>query len=249
MRWTAVLSLFLVCAGVGFAQVSTDEAMAKLKAKQEARDAERAKTVTITQGQLDDLKAEIASLKAQLASLHETGIPAAAKIEPVRALAVGQTHDQVMDFLRRHPQEYEILADTISTPHIKSQTTIRSVERSGSNAVNSNAGSNVAANQSEEEKSRQQTVVEGDRTETLVLLRKPYESVEVGAHDESNGVSRTRIHDFRKQWTPVEKMSVHIVENRVAGIDRELARAPSAKAAAPDAAPDGRPIRRRRGRG
>jgi len=227
MRRLAIISAVsaaMVCGGIARAQLSTEEAMKRLKEKQEARQAERDKLVTIKQGDLEDLKAEIASLKAQLANLQgqaANAASAAKKVEPVRALAIGETRDQVFDFLRRHPQDYEVTADTMSTPNVTSQTIVKQVDRQGQNAIDNKNALNVAANQSEQTKTQQQVVTEREKTEKLVITRKEYVPVEVGTHSEFNGIRTTIVHDTQKMWVPTEKILVEIVEGTVTTVDHE----------------------------
>jgi len=213
----------MVFGGVARAQLSTEEAQKRLQERQTAKQTEREKLVTIKQGDLDDLRAELASLKAQVARLQGQAVTAAQpkKIEPIRALAVGDTRDQVFDFLKRHPDEYEITADTTSTPHVSSQTVVRQIDRQGQNAVDGHSLSNVAANQSEQEKSTNQIITEGQKTEKLILTRKEHVPVEVGTHTDYNGVSRTTVHDTQKMWVPAEKIFIEIVEGNVTTLDHE----------------------------
>jgi hypothetical protein len=218
---TALVACLVFSGTWAHAQLSAEEAQKKLADKAAARNAQRSREVTVTQGELDDLRAELASLRAQVASMRGSGPAAAGKIEPIRAIAVGATRDQVMDFLRRHPNDYEVLANAVSTAHVASQTTITQIQRQGSNAIAPQTGSNVAANQNETTQAQQKTITEGERSEALTLLRKVYESVKTGSHQESNGVNSSTVIDTRKEWVPEEKLFVHFTENQVSSIDRE----------------------------
>jgi hypothetical protein len=182
MRQVILSALLIVSlAALARGQISTDEAMANLKAKQEAREAERNKPVTITQGELDDLKANIASLEAQVIQLRAAAAAAAAatpKVEAVREISVGETHEQVADFFRRHPTEYEVISDTpVSTSH-------------------------------------------SDKPEILVVMRKARVLVLAGSHDEYNGVSHRQVADYGEKWAGVEQLTIKLVDNKVASIDR-----------------------------
>lgn len=64
MKW---MILLLMMCSVATAQVSNDEAQKRLEQKQAAKMQAREKVVTITQGELDDLRAEISVLRSQLA--------------------------------------------------------------------------------------------------------------------------------------------------------------------------------------
>lgn len=222
-----IATLLILGAMVSFchAQLSPEDAMAKLKEKQTARSASRDKIVQISQGELDDMKLHIVQLEGIVQQLRAQvasgGAAAAPKVEAVRLIAVGNTKDQVLDFLRRHPKEYEILADTISTPTLVARTTVHSTQRValapgtvGSVAAPPLPGGDAVAN-------REISTEEGAKTEVMVIGRKQYLDVETGGtHNEYNGVSNTRIIETEKQWVEVEKMTVNITEGAVTSIDR-----------------------------
>jgi hypothetical protein len=220
MRWAAFLLVLGVIVTTSYAQLSPEEAAQRLKEREAAQAAERAKLVTISQGELDDLKAQIESLEAQLAQLRAAA-SAAPKIVEVPALAVGETRDQVFDFLRRHPNEYEILNDDLSTPHVVRKVVVKTVERQGSNSIDSTSPGNVAANQNEAEKAHETTIKTGNQSEKLVLGHKAFIPVKVGEHTEFNGVTSTLIVDTRNQWVPVEKWTLKMTNGQVTAIDRD----------------------------
>ena len=120
IRSVLVLVMSLGCvASVARAQISPEEAMKRLKAKQEARQAEREKILAIKQGDLDDLKAEITKLKAQVAALQNELAAAKASgtasaqpaIKTPLAIAVGITKEELDRFIQVHHLEYEVMAD------------------------------------------------------------------------------------------------------------------------------------------
>jgi hypothetical protein len=134
-------------------------------------------------------------------------------------IAVGATSDQVKEFLRRRPNEYEVMADTTSTPKIMAKTTIRSTDV----VSGSSPGVFIAGRPNNAEKQAEQTTEEGNRIETLVLSRKVYKDMPTGGkHESYNGVTSTTIIETKKMWAPVEKMTVTITDGVVSGIDRQV---------------------------
>jgi hypothetical protein len=234
MRHIFAVVILLCVTGIGKSQaVSPDEAMQKLQDKQAARLAERKKPVTITQGELDDLKAELASLRLQVAQLKNAATLTATKVEPVKTLAVGETKEQVMDYVKRHPQQCEIVSDRISTPHTLSVTTVHEakgtadIQRSGTNSVNPNAKSNVLANQNENTdateklKENEKIISENENTEIIELQMNARVLVKVGEHTEQSALSgATTIDDMASRWLPSETVHIEIVEGKVTVVDR-----------------------------
>jgi hypothetical protein len=107
----------LIGAGTGFGQVSVDQANQKLQEKQKDRELSRSRPVTVTQGELDDMKAEIAKLNAQLQELRRQAAPpdtqpTAFKI-PAK-IGVGMTRNQLIRFVDVHKDKLEIASDTPS---------------------------------------------------------------------------------------------------------------------------------------
>jgi len=112
MRWTFVIALLL--ASVSFGQVSPEEAAKRLAEKQAARQAERSKMVSITQGELDDMKAEIARLKNELAQLKASSQPAStvAAAKMPTGIVVGITKAELQRFVTVKKTQYSITSDT-----------------------------------------------------------------------------------------------------------------------------------------
>lgn len=115
MRWFVFLAVLAASAPV-FGQVSAEEAQKKLAEKQAARQAERSKVVTITQGELDDLKAEVARLKAENAQLkagQSQAGPASTTpaVKLVQKIAVGNSKAEVERFVQVHKTQYVVLSD------------------------------------------------------------------------------------------------------------------------------------------
>lgn len=71
MRTLFSVGLVVLLSGAAVAQISEDEAKAKLEARQRARAAQRAEKVTITRGELEDQGAKIIKLEADVRSLRQ----------------------------------------------------------------------------------------------------------------------------------------------------------------------------------
>src|SRR4051812_15999076 len=97
--FTSVVIVFLVIAAPARAQLSAEEAKAKLAEKETQRQAERAKVVTITAGELADLRTKVATLEAQLKALQAQGGAGGAKPvakRPPDQIDIGMTKDEVI---------------------------------------------------------------------------------------------------------------------------------------------------------
>ena len=125
-------------------QVSTEEANQKLQEKQKQREAERGASITITRGELDDPKAQIARLQAENATSRQQlaqgsaavkRAPApdpkaapqpARKKDPPASIEIGMSREDVLAFVEAHPQTYRIEGASVNSPQRRtvSETTI-----------------------------------------------------------------------------------------------------------------------------
>lgn len=98
-----------------FAQVSTEEAKHRLEQKEKEREARRAEKVTISRGELEDLRAEVARLKGELAQLEsrDNALPEPPATQPKFVLAIekGITREQLFTFVAQHKDAYQITRD------------------------------------------------------------------------------------------------------------------------------------------
>jgi hypothetical protein len=83
------LFVWLLLAVPAFGQTDSSDATARLKERQAARLAERARPVTITQGELDDLRALVVRLQAENTALKAETAKAAVKAKPAAEVAPG----------------------------------------------------------------------------------------------------------------------------------------------------------------
>src|SRR5690348_16052051 len=100
----AVISFVIVFGVFGAsasAQISPEEAKAKLAEREAQRQAERNKMVQITTGELADLRAKVAQLEATVKSLQAQQVKAAVKKMP-ETIEVGMTKDEVIAFVKAH---------------------------------------------------------------------------------------------------------------------------------------------------
>src|SRR5262245_19211571 len=103
IRVSAVF-VVLFAALSSYAQVSPQDAQAKLEEKQKQRQAEREQMVQISAGELADLKAEIKRLEGDVKSLRaQLGQkdPTAAK-KFHEFIEIGMTKDEVMIYIKGH---------------------------------------------------------------------------------------------------------------------------------------------------
>jgi len=96
-------------------QISVDQANEKLQEKQKARELSRARPVTVTQGELDDMKSEITKLNAEVQELRRLAAPVAGT-QPAASripakIGVGMTRDQLVRFINVHKDKLEIASD------------------------------------------------------------------------------------------------------------------------------------------
>jgi hypothetical protein len=142
------LSVLLVIVSGSSAQTSSEDAVAKLKARQQQREAERAKTVEISYGELQDLKEEIQSLKRELAEYKVKSAGAmvsanktpAVKRRPTK-MELGMTREDLLWFINNHPRDYKIIgahADTGKT--VRKEETVTQRETQGDSQVAHNGG-------------------------------------------------------------------------------------------------------------
>ena len=115
MKSLIIVAALLMGGAVSLGQISVDQAKQKLQEKQTQREAERSRPVTITQGELDDMKSEIVKLAAEVQELRRQAAgpaatqPAASRI-PAK-IAVGMTREQLIRFINVHKDKLEIAGD------------------------------------------------------------------------------------------------------------------------------------------
>ena len=116
LKSLTIVAAFLIGGAASFGQIPVDQANQKLQEKQKDHEAARSQPVTITQGELDDMKSEIAKLKAEVQQLrHQTAAPAAAE-QPAASkipakIGVGMTREQLLRFINLHKDKLEIVSD------------------------------------------------------------------------------------------------------------------------------------------
>jgi len=222
------LGLFLT--SFSLAQLSTDEATARLKAKQAERDAARATVVQISAGELQDLREKLKALEAENAELRakvnggvaNANAGAAAKPVPKKKftkLELGMTRQEVESFLAQHPNDYKVIGVSANAGVRKSvvETTVSRQQQqqvnmqqqtdtgttvNGSNPANRSVaeGQNTNTNTGTAMKENVERKVNTGRVETMTIAVMGSESY-VSGH-QKNALGRpTPVYDNR----PVRK--------------------------------------------
>lgn len=149
-----VLVSLALCAFVSssvMAELSPEEAQAKLAAKEQQRQAERKQIVQMSAGELADMQAKIRQLEAEVAGLRaQLNQKEAAKKSPVRSMIeIGMTKDEVLAFINRD-----------KTLHITAMAANAGVNRSSSQVIvkgNSSLDKNVTVTRNDDDPTRTRT--------------------------------------------------------------------------------------------
>lgn len=177
----------LMAASLCLAQANPDEAVAKLKAKQAAKDAERAKIVQISAGELQDLRDQIRLLQTQNAEFQKklADLGAAAKAPPKKRftqIEIGMTKAEVTAFIAAH-KDLKLIG--IAANNGKSKQAFETVTRNegaGQNTVVRNGGApdtTAVASSGQNKRVVEQSSSSG-KHETLTIGRMGTRSVVTG---------------------------------------------------------------------
>ncbi len=90
------------------AEPNIDEAQRRLEEKAKEKQAQRSREVTITQGELDDLKAQITSLQAEVARLRGDKTSTATANKVYNTIEIGMTKQEVLMFIKQH-NEFKLI--------------------------------------------------------------------------------------------------------------------------------------------
>ena len=192
IRSLTFVAALLIGGGARFGQISVDQANQKLQEKQQEKVAERSQPVTITQGELDDMKLEIAKLKAEVQALRGQAVPAAAE-QPAALtipakIAPGMTREQLLRFIKAHKDRLEMISDLPGQ-------------------VGSMPGHPGAS----------APTTSPSKTETIVLTVKAPRDVVVGVH--SNGPLQTK--DVAPELRPDSTLTIVLLNGVVASLSDE----------------------------
>lgn len=192
MKLFIMVAALLIAGTASFGQISVDQANQKLQEKQKQQEAERSQPVTITQGELDDMKSEITKLKAEVQELRAREVPPAAEQPaaltiPAR-IAPGMTREQLLRFIKAHKDRLEMVSDLPTQP--------------GSIPAHPGASAPTTS---------------PSKTETIVLTVKAPRDVVVGVH--SNGPLQTK--DVAPELRPDSTLTIVLLNGVVASLSDE----------------------------
>ena len=192
MKSLMMIAALLIASTASFGQISVDQANQKLQEKQQEKVAERSQPVTITQGELDDMKSEIAKLKAEVQELRARAVPPAAEQTAASTIpgkiVVGMTREQLLRFIKAHKDRLEMISDLPT--------------QAGSIPGHPAASAPTTA---------------PSKTETIVLTVKAPRDVVVGVH--SNGPLQTK--DFAPELRPDSTLTIVLLNGVVASLSDE----------------------------
>ena len=159
-----------------FCQTSTEEAGAKLRAKQAERDAQRAKMVQVTAGELEDLRAEVQRLKVQNADLQrkfaDAAKPGAAIVPKKRPtqVEVGMTRQEVEAFIKtRHDLRIVGVSSDVGVRKQVEETVTKRQALGGSTTLTNGNKLEVQKGEGQEERQTVERQSGKGKQETIVL--------------------------------------------------------------------------------
>lgn len=187
-----IVAALLIGGAASFGQISVDQANQKLQEKQKEQEAERSRPVTITQGELDDMKSEITKLKAEVKELRGQAVPPAAE-QPAALtipgkISVGMTREQLLRFIKAHKDKLEMTSDLPN--------------QAGSIPAHPGASAPTTS---------------PSKAETIILTVKAPRDVVVGVH--SNGPLQTK--DVAPELRPDSTLTIVLLNGVVASLSDE----------------------------
>jgi hypothetical protein len=222
-RATFVAGLLLVTAFC-FCQTSPEEAAAKLRAKQEERDAQRAKFVQITAGELEDLRAEVQNLKNQNADLQrrlaDAGKPgAAAAAAPKKRptlIEVGMTRKDVDDFIRsrRDLRVVSVSSDSGVRKNVD-ETIVKRQGTGGSTTITNGNRVEVQKGEGQEERQTVEHVSGKGKIDKIVVAHLASRQVVTGSHRNSLGQLRQ---DYGPEQYEDGHLEVELIDDVVTAV-------------------------------
>jgi DNA repair exonuclease SbcCD ATPase subunit len=199
------------------AQLSPEEAKAKLEERNAKRLAERSQMVQVSAGELADLRARIAQLEGEIKTLRsQTGQKAGYK-KPPETIEIGMTKDEVIAFVKAH-SALQVISISASAGISKSsqQTTVKRLS-SDINQRTENGGPvhRTTAEGDNESKVQVDTVRVAGKQERMVIGR-------YATHSEQSGTQRNALGGSSPVYTKVEREEGRISVTLVDGIVTEV---------------------------
>lgn len=215
------IAIVLVCAACslpGFSQLSPEEAKAKLEERAAATKAEREKMVLISAGELDDLRARIRVLEAQLKTQVKPG--AIAK-RLATVIEVGMTRDEVMEFIRRTPSLSitEMQADSGENRGAVNTIRTRSGTADRDHTVVQNGGdpSRTQSKDKDDDVSKETVEVVRKTGKREIIHIGRYESISVQSGSKRNAFGQSSP-TYENQQSRVGDITVTLVDNVVTAV-------------------------------
>lgn len=207
-----VFMLSIAASVVCLAQSPTTQATEKLREREKQRQAERAKIVQVTAGELEDLQTQIRQLRAQNDSLSKkisalTQANAAPVKKKYTELEIGMTKQEVLDFVRDHPRDLRIDAARYGTKESQSgvtRTSKTTVKGDGTQQQAQTVQESIVAND------------EISRDETIVITTLSSRQVSVGM---SGDVLGGQHEQFQTQYVASGRINVTITGGVVSALE------------------------------
>jgi hypothetical protein len=209
-----IVAIVSCCA---LAQVSPEEAKAKLAEKDQQRQAERAQLIQITSGELTDLRAKVARLEGEVRALQgKLGQKETFKKAP-ETIEIGMTKEDVVAFVKAHPALQVISVSASAGVNRSSQQTIvrRRTSDASQRTENDGPAQRATAKGDNESKVEVDTVHVAGKQERMVIAR-------YGSHSEQSGSQRNALGGSTPTFRTVEREEGRISVTLVDGVVTEV---------------------------
>ena len=214
---SGVFLIALALAPIAMAQVSPEEAKAKLAERDAQRQAERQQIIQITAGELADLRQKVAVLEAQVKSLRAQLADKQTPKKISDTIEIGMTKDEVLLFIKRHSNLEVVGMRADAGVHKSSyQTTMTRVGTSKQDTTVARNGETPNRTQSdvdhaETSKSQVETTVAHGKTEIMEIARNE-------TYREQSGTQRDALGGSHAVYENVQRRAGTITVTFVDGI-------------------------------
>jgi vacuolar-type H+-ATPase subunit F/Vma7 len=219
---SALLAIAFLLAPVTLAQVSPEEAKAKLAERDAQRQAERQQIIQITAGDLADLRQKLAVLEAQVKSLRAQLADKQTPKKISDSIEIGMTRDEVLLFIKRHPKLEVVGMRADAGVHKSSyQTTMTRVGTSKQDTTTARNGETPNRTQSdvdhaETSKSQVETTVAHGKTEIMEIARNESYREQSGTQRDALGGSHPVYENLQRRAGTI---TVTFVDGIVTAVD------------------------------
>jgi hypothetical protein len=217
---------------VCFGQAPANDAAAKLQAKQAERNAQRSKLVQVTAGELEDLREQVRTLKAQnaelLRKLNEMSSSASASASKASAtkgpaqkkkytqIEVGMTREEVDAFIKSR-KDFKLIGVSQNsgiTKHAEEMTVRRQGTSASDRVVNGSRTEAQEASGSEEKRTIERKIDSG-RKETITVAHLGTRQVQTGSQRNALGRS-TPV--YGSEWYEDGRLTIEMVDDVVTAV-------------------------------